>query len=578
MNTHRVVASSLSFALLLIVLVGGLSLLLTNRNLLNMLAPTVPVREPAIGRPPVLPTPTPLPTASPMPRWTVDAPLNSSPEITAFLHALSEKNLDLLASPGWLHATRSDLGQKGTLPTYYLETWGRTPLKDGAYTESLVLVKEQPQSQNLLQIQVCLADGFCGDLIALRKGQGSAEPSGLPPMPDNAGLLAQRLTNRAGLSKNGKVDRVQAWFETLDGEPVFVVSLHSTPLQPSPTTPETTEVYSFDLETGQLLRENVQQIYPDGLLFGETLTAYQYEVLTGLPASVADQFAAAASELQAFAVKTGAAPAPTATAISESVLTALEDSPYTREIPLTDGAKILELMVALRQRLHDWISQPGWYVFDSLLPHGRDWVSTRSTMLQTNGNGTCQWMVYYLKDGRILPNELYLADGVWGLIGDVQAGTFTEAEANRSPCRPDQVDHLVWMDNEIEFFRDFIAGEVLGEYRAWVETIAERPVLVLHYEIRYQNPRPVTLDPDTRKLEPQDHSKKWLYFDLETGAILREYEQVTLANGKTFGETYREDDPLPSGIHFYENLPAELLKTFEKAVQGLRSHLESITP
>lgn len=579
MNTQRVFVSSLSFALLLIVLAGGFSLLLTNPGLLNVLAPPAPVHEPA---PALLPTSTPVPTPTPrpLPAWSADAPLTSMPEMVAFLEELEVKNRDLLRATGWLHITRGDAGQAGTIPTSFMETWTRSPILAGAYPESMAIVKDRPEGERIVQLNVCLSDGLCGDLVALRSGEGSPRQLDAPPELTTAGYLAQLLRGKGELSKNGKMDQAQAWFEDLDGKPVFVLSLHYSPLQPSSTTYETTEVYSLDLETGMALRESVRMVYPDGARFGETLIENQYEFLPELPADVAQEFAAAVAELRSYAAPAIVAPAPTAAQLPESAVSALDDLPYTQFAPLTDGQTILDLLLALRQRLSKGITRSGWYVFDSLLPQGRDWTSSRMTVLKVNDNRTCQLMVYYLKDSGILPNEITLEDGTWGLIGDVQAGIFTEAEADHALCSPEQVDNLVWQANEIDFFRDFLAGEMDGEYRLWVDEIAGRRVLVLFYDIRYQPPKPVTMDPDTRALEPEDRSVKWLYFDLETGSILGrlgQYEQVTLENGKTIGEPYQEGDPLTLGVHFYENPPAELLQAFEQAVQDLRAHLKSLT-
>jgi len=443
------------------------------------------------------------------------------------------------------------------------------------FPESLVVVKDQPDGERIIQFEVCLSDGLCGDLVALRKGEGTLVQLDAPLDHTTPEFLSEFLVSQEELSKNGKMDQAQAWLENLNGKPVFVLSLHYTPLRSSTTTPETTEVYTFDLETGLLLRENVRQVYPDGSLFGETLNAYQHEFLLELPVDVAKQYSDASTELLSFTGPT-AVPIATSTPLLGSAPVALENLAYTRDAPLTDGQTILELLLAMRQRLSDGIARPGWYRFDPLLPQGQAWTSSRSTVLKVNDDGTCRSMVYYLKDEQILPNEITLEDGAWGLIGDVQAEAFTEAEANHASCSPEQVDNLVWHDNEIDFFRDFVAGKIDGEYRLWVEGIAGRRVLVLNYDIRYQPPKPVTMDPDTRALEPEDRSVKWQYFDLETGSILGQYEQVTLQNGKTFGEPYQEGDPLPQGVRFYEDLPGDLALAFEQAVQDLRAHLEGM--
>jgi hypothetical protein len=581
MNTQRFLVNSLSFSLLLIVLAGGFALLLSNPSLLNVLAPPAPVPEPG---PELLPTLTPLPTLAPTPSpaWSAEAPLTSMPEISVFLQGLAEKNQALLRAPGWLHTTRSDMGQEGTIPSYFVETWAHYPLREGTFPETLVLVKDQPEREKLVQLQVCLPDGTCGDLVALRDGKGAVQQLVAAPDPTTAGSLAKRLADEeAALSKNGEVDGAQAWFETLDGKQVLVVSMHFSPLQPSPTTPETTEVYSFDLETGMALRENIRMVYPDGSLFGETLAAYQYEFLSEMPSVVAQQFADASAELRSYAalavVEPGSTPTP-AVPLPESFAAALDNLPYTQENPLTDGQHILDLVRSLGQRLSGWLRQPGWYLFDPQF-QGSDWASSRSTVLRVlDAAGGCESLVYYRKDGRILPAEVTLEDGAWGLIGDVQAGIFTEAETDHLPCSPEQVDNLVLLANEIDYLRELMASEMTGEYRAWVETVDERQVLVLVYDIRYRPPQPVTMDPDTHKLEPEDRSIRYTYFDLETGAILRQYDQVTLQNGKILGELRNEGDPLPLGIHFYENLPSDLLQAFEQATKELRAHLENMTP
>ncbi len=115
-----------------------------------------------------------------------------------------------------------------------------------------------------------------------------------------------------------------------------------------------------------------------------------------------------------------------------------------------------------------------------------------------------------------------------------------------------------------------------GEYAAWVEEIDGQRVFVLYKDIHYQSPKPVTMDPDTRKLETEDRSLDWSYFDLETGGMVDEKSQVYLENGKVFGEPPIAGQKPSLTYQQFENLPPFLAQVFEKTILDLNNYLAKL--
>jgi len=190
-------------------------------------------------------------------------------------------------------------------------------------------------------------------------------------------------------------------------------------------------------------------------------------------------------------------------------------------------------------------------------------------------DGQCELLNYYfqLPDERVATNELILADGTTGST-DIYKAVIEDIVPSSGPCSPNRIDSLASLNNDIVFFKDFAAGKINGEYKAWVETIQGRKAFVLFYDIHYLAPKPITMDPDTRKFEVEDRSQQWNYFDLQTGANLGYFYQVTLENGKTFGEMLAPTEALPYELKYLPTLPDNLLQAFQKAVQELNTLLE----
>lgn len=563
-------------ALLFVLLAGGLLLALASPELRTSLIPLTRIE--ATQTPAITPTPTLPPTPTPLP-WTEDAPTTDLAEINAALQELAQVGYNHLTAPGWLYSLTYDAGKPATIYTYTNEVWRHSPETDhpDACPEMLALVREAPHSGAILQLQGSLADGTTGDLIALRKGEGEVgRITGCAPRPETttAGFLARRISGDPSAVYKGsageQIETARAWYESLDGKTLLVVATRFD--TPNNLTPKTQETYWFDRELGLEVKRHTVMLQADGSAAGETLTLTEYQHMTLPPPGVpVDDWLA---ELRALAASPMAAAA-TATPPPADVQAALQDLAYTQEAPLTDGQKILAVLGALRQRQVESMANPGWYQYGPRTPAEGE-ISNRYNLLHVLEDGQCELFNYYLQlpDQRIASNEIILADGATGQ-GDIREAVIDIAEAGMAPCSPALVDSLMLLDSEILYFKDLITAQVNAEaaYQAWVETIEGREVFVLYYDLHYLDPKPNTMDPDTRAFELEDRGQEWKYFDLQSGISLGSYYVIMLENGKVLGAP-----PAPDAAPLYElksmpTPPDALLQAFEKARQELNALL-----
>jgi hypothetical protein len=199
-------------------------------------------------------------------------------------------------------------------------------------------------------------------------------------------------------------------------------------------------------------------------------------------------------------------------------------------------------------------------------------------------NGACEFMSYYTKDGRILPQQLVLADGRWGQIdvagdGKVVMGETGQINWNNGSvtdtCQVQNTETVSFIQNETDTFQDIVNGKTQGTYKAWTEQINGRKVFVLYYEVAV-NGQGNIMDPDTRKLEPIERTQTWVYFDLDWGTVLygAGWQVSHLQNGKTIGSAPKLDKAIPDGYTFYTELPTDLRAAYEKAVTDLEAYLQ----
>ena len=191
-------------------------------------------------------------------------------------------------------------------------------------------------------------------------------------------------------------------------------------------------------------------------------------------------------------------------------------------------------------------------------------------------------MTYYLRDGQILPQEIHLADGAWGLISDVTRGEFSEGAAavrmenppgsTPATCSLDNLLSVSLLDSAIAWYDDLIGGKTNGVYRTWEQKKDDQRVLVLYSDLQYSQPKPTIMHPVTRKLELIDRSERWTNLDIETGAWLEEWERFYLANGEVL------DGGKLSAIEntVFDQLPADLQQAFDDTLARLNAYLETI--
>ena len=583
MNTrsNATVSSSFSFVLVLLVLASALAWLL-GADLLRPVQLGSPMRATdTLGNP--LSTPTFEPAVSPE--------ISDPSQIGSVLEELAQKNMTLFLQTGWLHEQMRDSREPGMLQTSYNETWTHYPHGDGVSAEFLSLTKASPDSATYYQFTVRLADGVSGDLIQLRQGQGQLEgtspvslPSKMTVDQTQAGLLAARITQSGQEPKPenlpSKITSLRLWYAYFDGKPAVLVS--TTFENPKSTPPVQVETRAFDLESGLMVKEQIRQEWPDGAVFAEFATLHQTEFVQALPAETLTTFELAASELKAFQAKATAAVTALGTPASISPTPApdtglLDGIPYTQADPLKDGQAILKLVDALYQKHLSWMSQPGWKLYGPRDAQAQKWDLDRFVLThELDSDKGCEQMTYYHNGEQILPQEIWLLDGSWGLIGTVEDGTFNEGKLQGEPCKLENSLTGQMILNERDYFNDLISGKTMGEYAAWVEVIDGQRFLVIYQDIRYQAPKPVTMDPDTRKLETEDRGLNWLYYDLETGGFVDEKYQVYLENGKVFGEPPVEGQKPRLTYQYFENLPSAIAQVFEKTVLDLKDYLAKL--
>ncbi|MGE5776194.1 MAG: LysM peptidoglycan-binding domain-containing protein, partial [Chloroflexota bacterium] len=257
--------------------------------------------------------------------------------------------------------------------------------------------------------------------------------------------------------------------------------------------------------------------------------------------------------------------------------------------PITDGGTILQILQDLKRLQIERLSRPGWYVYGPASPDPLDWMSNYYLLTHTlDQSSACEFMNYYIKDGRILPQQLVLSDGRWGQISvaeeGVEPGTVTFAETgkinwNNGPmtdtCQVQNTETISFIQNETRTFQEIVDGKTQGTYKAWTEEVGGRKVFVLYYELTGDGLGHV-MDPETRKLEPIDRTQTWEYFDLNWGTVLSEVGEriFFLQNGKTIGSAPAADKKIDFGYTYYKELPADLEEIFEKTVADLEAYLK----
>ena len=580
MNSKRIATTAVSipFIMLLVVLAGALAWMLS-AYFLKPIQLGVPQRatETILSH---LPTVTTQPTTSPE--------ISDPGQIVDILEELAQKNFAIFASPGWLHEQMLDAGNSNTIQTYYNETWTHYPQGDGASAEFLSMTKDGPNGSKYYQFTFRLQNGASGDLIQLRKGLEKSEdiisvnlPSVMTLEQTQAGVLASRIKdNFQSMSYGGvksQLNELRAWYETQNGRSVFTVQ--GAFINPKSSPPVQIETQTFDSQNGLRLKENIRQEWEDGTLFATFSRIYKTEYVAAPPTETLRTLELAETELRASKENTSATGTSTAQTIRATQdLQLLDKFAYTQAEPLKDGQAILHIMDALYYQQISWLSKTGWKLFRPRDGMNGKWALNRYILTHSQDSGnSCEQMTYYRKGEQIMPQEIRLADGKWGLIGWVEKGEYTEGNVQGEPCRLETIQTAQEIQNERDSFRDLLSGRLNGSYSAWVEEIEAQRYLVLYQDIQYKFPKPSTMDPDTRKLETEDRSIEWSYFSLEKGALLGSNYEIFLENGKTLGAPPVEGEKITLVYEFFEQLPADLAQAFEKAVANLNTYLDNQT-
>ena len=249
-------------------------------------------------------------------------------------------------------------------------------------------------------------------------------------------------------------------------------------------------------------------------------------------------------------------------------------SSYTKENPLTDTGKIMQVLSMMQDQQIARLLQPGWYVYGPNTLDPDEWTNNYYLLTHTlDKNGTCEFMSYHIKNRHIVPEQLTLSDGHWGVV---EAGKLVlgNTSAVTEKCQAQNARTLSSIQNETEYFQDVSGGKPEGIYKAWTEEIGNRRLFVLYYDVAVHGLEKA-MDLDTHKLEPIDHTQRWVYFDLDWGTVLPEAgdEVFLLQNGRTVGSGPRADKTINVGYVYYKELPAELKEPYETMLADLEAQL-----
>lgn len=571
-------ANTLVYLVLLAALAGGLMWVLSTQLPSARPSGIAPTNA---ASPTTAPTPAPTATPTPAPLPEVD----TREQIIAALNALAESDAAAYQQTGsfWAYRVAQDLNEAGSgvMNSTFYEQWMH--FEGGKCTEMLATARDKPKGERLLNLQVGLPDGTFGDLVALRQGLGQGLGQDVPLLQTgwqcsyaaadtDAGQMARRLETgpeQMQIKGPNTLKTVRAWYETVQERPALVVQAVFT--GEAGSMPEVQrETRYFDVPSGQLFNEHIWMEWADGRPLGEFGQSKSLEFLPELPAEVRQLFEQSSAELVTFRdhPPTTATPLPTVTV---DILDNL--SQYMAASPLTDRATILHVLQALLQRHTAWLAQPGWVVDRPRQLEGRKWDNTYSVLMHVLPDGSCELMTYYIDGERILPQEIRLANGDSGLIGTVQEGVFTEGKRGELPCKIEEFQPTQLLSSNVEMLLPPASGDIDIKLQAWVENRAGQMVLVLYQDTTYVQFKPVTMDPDSQKLEQLDRSELWTFFDLQNGAYAGGADQSYLTNGKTFGDAYTSDAPPGHETLRLDPLPNNLAQVFQQTLAALNEYL-----
>jgi hypothetical protein len=566
--------TSIAFVAAMLALAIGLSWLLSAQNRANL--------------PGIQGDSRPAATATPLP-WTKDAPLTDLEQIKSILNTLAQKNVATYQQAGWVHIIRKDKGLADNLPVTYSDGWFEYPQDAQVCVQGMETVTQginNTPDQQPLQILINRSGGASGDLIQLRSGNEAVTylkpgDTGCTFSAEDtpAGQLLARLETEQAASAE-KID-IQAWYETAPGRIEFVIAVTFTAPSKANAAGILKETQHYEVEKGLLIEASMRMEWPDGKLFGESTQEYLTEFVAVMPAGIAAQWKEHSGELQTYVTGVNALLPTTAPEIGRDPVIVVEDQQFISPTkPLTDGQTILQIQEALERLQIRQLSRPGWYVYGPNSINTEDWMSNRYMLIHTiDESGACDYMSYYLKDGKLLPQEIALADGRWGWISSVENGKVEAGEKGKinwsngpmsATCQVPNVETLSYLRNETRSFRDLTAGKNKGTYKGWTEQIRGRKFFVLYTELEI-NGFGTVMDPATRKLEPIARQESWLYFDLNWGTVIEEasVQVFHLQNGGMIGAAPTPEKTVDAGYRYYEKLPADLQTAFDKVTAEL---------
>jgi hypothetical protein len=259
--------------------------------------------------------------------------------------------------------------------------------------------------------------------------------------------------------------------------------------------------------------------------------------------------------------------------------------PWTTENPMKDAGEIQTILQKLLFRYLDQFSEAGWYHLHDISGTSY-WVHIPVGGSDIFDQFICLRQCKSYAPGFILPGELLLADGSWG-ISQITAGLddYYFISAGRQVAVETRLQNLesytgsnvlsgYFGITSLILFNDRVSNpndpkystlNSVVEFSAWVEPYEGRDVFVLLFQSTFASPKPRLATG-----ESIDSEESYTFFSLENGGRIADETICYLEGGGIAENGLRFDQHL---VEYYEFLPVDVQAIYDKAEKKLRDYL-----
>jgi hypothetical protein len=250
---------------------------------------------------------------------------------------------------------------------------------------------------------------------------------------------------------------------------------------------------------------------------------------------------------------------------------------YTESNPLKDTQQILEILEELRQLELNSVTEPGWYLQHAIYDLDLADEDDRSNLVHVvDRNWNClEQMTFFRKDGQIVPFQFVSADGNFGGFDDKNEKFISLNYLYKNPITCNLID-----PEDPGMASDYILSYNLSEFKRTLELMTQQPQfgnIEFKAWFSHENPRDMfvvqqnssgptggtVMDPDTKAFQEIMAMKRWDVYDLPSGRLLLNGEELKLGNGKIL------HNETQFTLIYYLELPEDLQAAYDQAVAGL---------